>query len=84
MASGWSSSRKAATALEDNLNPIGRLSYEGSTMVCIPTSLAQPVGLALGAQVGFSRLASVIGEGGFGQVRKATEAPFNMVIEARP
>ena len=53
-------------------------------MICIPTSLDQPVGAALGAQAGFKKLSSVIGEGGFGQVRKATETPFNMIIEARP
>ena len=75
---------QAADRLEDNLNPIGRMSYAGSTMVCVPTSLAQPVGLALGAQAGFARLRDVIGSGGFGRVRKATETPFNMVIEAKP
>ncbi len=74
---------QAGDRLEDNLNPIGRLSYAGSTMVCVPTSLAQPVGLALGAQAGFKRLAAVIGDGGFGHVRKAAETAFNMVIEAR-
>ena len=75
---------QAGDRVEDNLNPIGRLSYAGSTMVCIPTSLDQPVGLALGAQAGFARLAAVIGQGGFTRVRKAAETPFNMVIEARP
>lgn len=73
---------QAGDRIEDNLNPIGRLSYAGSTMVCIPTSLDQPVGLALGAQAGYARLAEVIGEGGFARVRKAAETPFNMVIEA--
>ena len=53
---------QAGDRIEDNLNPIGRLSYAGSTMVCIPTSLDQPVGLALGAQAGFARLATVIGQ----------------------
>ena len=75
---------QAGDRIEDNLNPIGRLSYAGSTMVCVPTSLDQPVGLALGAQAGFARLKAVIGQGGFSRVRKATETPFNMVIEARP
>jgi hypothetical protein len=74
----------AADRLEDNLNPVGRLFYAGSTMICVPTSLAQPVGAALGAQAGFERLRSVISEGGFGRVRKATETPFNMILEARP
>ena len=74
---------QAGDRLEDNLNPVGRLSYAASTMVCVPTSLDQPVGLALGAQAGFKQLSEVIGEGGFGRVRKTAETRFNMVIEAR-
>ena len=74
---------QAGDRLEDNLNPVGRMSYAASTFVCVPTSLNQPVGAALGAQAGFARLKSVIAEGGFGTVRKATENPLNMVIEAR-
>jgi SAM-dependent methyltransferase len=73
----------AGDRLEDNLNPVGRLYYAASTLICVPTSLDQPVGAALGAQAGFRKLSSVISEGGFGQVRKATETPFNMIIEAR-
>ena len=73
----------AADRLEDNINPISRMYYAGSTMICIPTSLDQPVGAALGAQAGFAKLSSVINEGGFGQIRKATETPFNMILEAR-
>ena len=74
----------AGDRLEDNLNPVGRLYYAGSTMVCVPTSLAQEVGLALGAQAGEARLRQVITAGGFGVVRRATETPFNMILEARP
>jgi hypothetical protein len=70
--------------LEDNLNPLGRICYAASTMVCVPTSLAQPVGAALGAQAGFAMLSAAIGEGGFRHIRKATETPFNMILEARP
>jgi SAM-dependent methyltransferase len=73
----------AGDRLEDNLNPIGRVCYAASTMVCVPTSLDQPVGAALGAQAGFARLSSVIRDGGFSRVRKATETPFNMILEAR-
>jgi SAM-dependent methyltransferase len=74
----------AGDRLEDNLNPVGRLYYAGSTMVCVPTSLSQEVGVALGAQAGEARLRSVISEGGFRSLRRATETPFNMVLEARP
>ncbi|MGH7048216.1 MAG: hypothetical protein ACREE2_17715, partial [Stellaceae bacterium] len=70
--------------LEDNLNPVGRIYYAASTMVCVPTSLAQEVGLALGAQAGEAKLREIITAGGFGTVRRATETPFNMILEARP
>ena len=74
----------AGDRLEDNLNPIGRLFYAGSTLVCVPTSLAQEVGAALGGQAGEARLREVITDGGFRRVRRATETPFNMILEARP
>jgi SAM-dependent methyltransferase len=74
----------AGDRLEDNLNPVGRLYYGGSTLICVPTSLAQEVGAALGAQAGEARLREVITAGGFGSVRRATETPFNMILEARP
>jgi ubiquinone/menaquinone biosynthesis C-methylase UbiE len=73
----------AGDRLEDNLNPVGRLYYAGSTMICIPTSLAQEVGAALGAQAGEAKLREVITAGGFKSVRRATETPFNMILEAR-
>jgi SAM-dependent methyltransferase len=74
----------AGDRLEDNLNPIGRIYYAGSTMICVPTSLAQEVGAALGAQAGEKKLREVIAAGGFRLVRRATETPFNMILEARP
>src|SRR6476660_1106371 len=74
----------AGDKLEDNLNPVGRLYYGASTMVCVPTSLAQEVGSALGAQAGEAKLREVISAGGFSNIRRATETPFNMVLEARP
>jgi SAM-dependent methyltransferase len=67
----------------DNLNPVGRLYYNASTMICVPTSLDQEVGEALGAQAGEARISDIIREGGFTRVRRATEGPFNMVLEAR-
>jgi hypothetical protein len=65
-------------------NPVSRLYYNASTMICVPTSLAQEVGTALGAQAGEARLREVITSGGFKSVRRATETPFNMILEARP
>ncbi len=73
----------AGDAPKDNLNPVGRLYYNASTMICVPTSLDQEVGEGLGAQAGQAKLAEVIGEGGFSRVGRATEGPFNMVLEAR-
>ena len=70
--------------LEENLNPVGRMFYGASTMICVPTSLAQEVGAALGAQAGEARLREAVIGGGFTRVRRATETPFNMILEARP
>jgi SAM-dependent methyltransferase len=74
----------ARDRLADNLNPVGRMYYSASTMICTPGSLAQEVGLALGAQAGEAKLAEVLVEAGFRRIRRAAETPFNMVIEARP
>ncbi len=68
---------------EENLNPVGRLYYNASTMICVPTSLDQEVGEGLGAQAGEARLSEIIRQGGFTRVRRAAESPFNMVLEAR-
>ena len=75
---------RAGDALEDNLNPVGRLFYAASTCICTPASLSQEVGLALGAQAGPARLEAVFREGGFTRVRAAAETPFNLVFEVRP
>ncbi|MGH7778405.1 MAG: class I SAM-dependent methyltransferase [Candidatus Binataceae bacterium] len=68
----------------ENLGPISRIFYSASTQFCVPGSLAQEVGLALGAQAGEARLREVISSGGFSRVRRATSTPFNLVLEARP
>jgi SAM-dependent methyltransferase len=70
--------------VEANLNPVGRVFYGASTVICTPASLSQEVGLALGAQAGEARLTEVLKQGGFTHVRRATETPFNLVLEARP
>jgi SAM-dependent methyltransferase len=66
-----------------NHNPIGRIYYSASATICVPCSLAQEVGMGLGAQAGPARLEKVVRSGGFTHFRKATETPFNMVLEAR-
>ena len=67
-----------------NLNPVGRIYYSASTIICVPASLSQEVGLGLGAQAGESNIRQVVTEGGFTKFRRAAETPFNLVFEARP
>lgn len=75
----------AADRPADNIgNPVSRLYYNASTMICVPTSLAQEVGTALGAQAGEARLTEILTQAGFTRVRRAAEGPFNMILEARP
>lgn len=74
----------AGDSVSENMNPVGRMYYSASTMVCVPTSLAQEEGAALGAQAGEKRLREIIvDEAGFGSFRRATETPFNLILEAR-
>ncbi len=70
--------------LAANLNPVGRVYYAASTFICTPASLAQEVGLGLGAQAGEAKLRQVVTAGGFTRFRRAAETPFNIVLEARP
>jgi SAM-dependent methyltransferase len=74
----------ANDALADSLNPVGKLYYAASTMICTPGSLSQEVGLGLGAQAGAARLRQVVDDGGFTRFRRATATPFNLILEARP
>jgi len=69
----------AGDRLADNLNPVGAAYYAFSTMLCTPNSLSQDVGAALGAQAGEARLREVICSGGFANVRRIAETPFNIV-----
>jgi SAM-dependent methyltransferase len=73
----------AGDSLAENSTPVGRLYYAASSMVCTPNSLSQEVGLGLGAQAGESRLREVFAEAGFSRFRRATETPFNLILEAR-
>jgi hypothetical protein len=68
---------------EENHNPVGKVFFAASTMVCVGVSLAQD-GPALGAQAGEARLREVVAKGGFTRFRRATETPFNIILEARP
>jgi len=68
---------------EENHNPVGRIYYSASTMICTPASLAQEVGAALGAQAGEARIREGVTAGGFTRFRRAAETPFNLVYEAR-
>ncbi|MCA1691547.1 MAG: methyltransferase domain-containing protein [Actinobacteria bacterium] len=74
----------AGDRVEDNLTPVGRIYYAGSTFLCTPSSLAQPGALGLGAQAGPERLGHVLDQAGFTQSRTTVTTPFNVVIEARP
>ena len=73
----------AGDRVEDNLNPVGRAYYGFSTLLCTPASLAQEVGLALGAQAGESRIRDVATSAGLSRFRRVSETPFNIVYEAR-
>jgi SAM-dependent methyltransferase len=70
--------------VKDNLNPVGRIYYSASTLLCTPCSRDQEVGLCLGAQAGEKRMRDVVTQAGFTRFRRATETPFNLVYEARP
>jgi SAM-dependent methyltransferase len=69
--------------IEDNLNPLGRLFYSISSVVCVPASLNEN-GPALGAQAGEANIAETVKSAGFSRFRRATQTPFNLVFEARP
>jgi SAM-dependent methyltransferase len=73
----------AGDRVEENLNPVGRALYAGSTLMCTPCSLAQEVGLALGAQAGEARMREVVTSAGFSKFRRVTQTAFNLVYEAK-
>jgi len=73
----------ANDSIKDNLNPVGRAFYAFSTQLCLPCSMNQEVGLALGAQAGLKRLTETIKTGGFNYCEKAAETPFNLILEVK-
>jgi SAM-dependent methyltransferase len=74
----------AGDRLEDNLTPVGRAFYAASTLLCVPHSLSEAPGTALGAQAGEQRLRQVVTEAGFSRFRRVAQTPFNLIYEARP
>jgi 2-polyprenyl-3-methyl-5-hydroxy-6-metoxy-1,4-benzoquinol methylase len=74
----------ASDRVEDNLNPVGRLYYAGSTFLCVPNGLSQPGGYALGAQAGETAIREVATAAGFTRFRRAADSPFNLIYEIRP
>ena len=70
--------------MHENFNPVGRVYYSFSTMLCTPCSRSQEVGACLGAQAGEKKMREVVEAAGFTQFRRATETPFNLIYEARP
>jgi hypothetical protein len=73
----------AGEALDDNVNPVGRIFYAASTFICTPAAQAQDGGYALGSQVPEATLGRIVADAGFGRFRRATETPFNRVFEVR-
>jgi len=73
----------AGDRVEDNLNPVGRLYYGASTVICVAHSMSAEPRTALGAQAGEATLTDLLHDAGFGAVRRAAETPFNIVLEVR-
>jgi hypothetical protein len=74
----------AGDSVSDNLNPVGRVYYNFSTLLCVPNALSQPGGYALGAQAGEAAIRRIVTDAGFTRFRRASETPFNLVYEVRP
>jgi hypothetical protein len=74
----------AGDDLTDNLNPVGRIFYSASTLICVPASRAQDGSACLGAQAGPARIEAAVRQGGFTGFRTATSTPFNLIFEATP
>jgi ubiquinone/menaquinone biosynthesis C-methylase UbiE len=74
----------AGDAVTDNINPVGRVYYNFSTQLCVPSALSQTGGYSLGAQAGEAAIRRVATDAGFTRFRRATETPFNIVYEIRP
>jgi hypothetical protein len=74
----------AADDAADNMNPVGRVYYNFSSLLCVPNAMSQPGGYSLGAQAGQAAIRQLVTEAGFTRFRRAAETPFNLVYEVRP
>jgi hypothetical protein len=74
----------AADDTAGNMNPVGRIYYNASTVLCVPNALSQPGGYSLGAQAGEAAIRQIATDAGFTRFRRAAETPFNLVYEVRP
>jgi ubiquinone/menaquinone biosynthesis C-methylase UbiE len=73
----------AEDTVAGNLNPVGRVYYNFSTFLCVPSALSQSGGYSLGAQAGEAAIRQVVTDAGFTRFRRATQTPFNLIYEAR-
>jgi SAM-dependent methyltransferase len=64
-------------------NPMAPIMYISSAAICTPSSLAQDVGLGLGAQAGPARLRELFGEAGFSRFEVVSTSALNMIVQAR-
>ena len=74
----------ANDSVADNMNPVGRIYYNFSIYLCVPSALSQHGGYALGAQAGEAAIRQLATDAGFTRFRRAAETPFNIILEARP
>ena len=74
----------AADDMSGNMNPVGRVYYNFSTLLCVPNALSQSGGYSLGAQAGEAAIRQIASDAGFTRFRQAAETPFNKVYEVRP
>jgi ubiquinone/menaquinone biosynthesis C-methylase UbiE len=74
----------ASDQVGGNMNPVGRVYYNASALLCVPNALSQSGGYALGAQAGEAAIRQVVTDAGFTRFRRAAQTPFNLVYEVRP
>ena len=84
IAAGVIPADRAADDVAGNINPVGRVYYSASTLLCVPNALSQSGGYALGAQAGEAAIRQVVTDAGFTRFQRAAETPFNIVYEVRP